>query len=71
MGLAIAKGIVEAHGGSIRIETVAVGRGTRIVFTLPIGDEDADANMPPGHERDETGRTLSPAELPDRASRIS
>lgn len=71
MGLAIAKGIVEAHGGSIRIETVAVGQGTRVVFTLPIGDEDADANMPPGHERDETGRPLNPAELPDTASRMS
>ena len=38
MGLAIAKGIVEAHGGKIWIETPANGRGTRVVFTLPIGD---------------------------------
>jgi two-component system sensor histidine kinase BaeS len=34
LGLAIAKGLVEAHGGSIRAES-ASGQGTRIVFTLP------------------------------------
>ena len=38
MGLAIAKGIVEAHDGKIWIESGANGRGTRVVFTLPIGD---------------------------------
>ena len=40
MGLAIAKGIVEAHDGRIWIESGAEGRGTRVVFTLPIGDDD-------------------------------
>jgi two-component system sensor histidine kinase KdpD len=40
MGLAIAKGIVEAHGGKIWIENSKTGSGTRVVFTLPIGDED-------------------------------
>lgn len=40
MGLAIAKGIVEAHGGRIAIESGTGGKGTRVVFTLPIGDED-------------------------------
>lgn len=34
LGLAIAKGLVAAHGGTIRAES-APGRGTRIVFTLP------------------------------------
>jgi two-component system sensor histidine kinase KdpD len=40
MGLAIAKGIVEAHDGRIWIESGAGGHGTRVLFTLPIGDED-------------------------------
>jgi signal transduction histidine kinase len=34
LGLAIAKGLVEAHGGTIRAESIP-GRGTRIVFSLP------------------------------------
>jgi signal transduction histidine kinase len=40
MGLAIAKGIVEAHDGRIWIESGDGGKGTRVSFTLPIGDED-------------------------------
>jgi signal transduction histidine kinase len=34
LGLAIAKGLVEAHGGTIRAES-APGQGTKIVFSLP------------------------------------
>jgi signal transduction histidine kinase len=36
LGLAIAKGLVEAHGGMIRVQS-APGQGTRIAFTLPVG----------------------------------
>ena len=39
MGLAIAKGIVEAHAGRIWIEEGCDGKGTRVCFTLPIGNE--------------------------------
>lgn len=35
MGLAIARGIVEAHGGRIRVEDGAEGRGTKFVVELP------------------------------------
>ncbi|MDQ3804133.1 MAG: DUF4118 domain-containing protein [Acidobacteriota bacterium] len=37
MGLAVAKGIVEAHGGRIWLEDGRGGAGTRVVFTLPVG----------------------------------
>lgn len=40
MGLAIAKGIVEAHGGRIWIEPRRGDRGTCVCFTLPIGDQE-------------------------------
>jgi len=40
MGLAIARGIVEAHDGKIWIESGSGGKGARVVFTLPIGDEE-------------------------------
>ena len=35
LGLAICKGLVEAHGGRIRAESDGLGRGARFTFTLP------------------------------------
>ncbi|HYJ46983.1 MAG TPA: ATP-binding protein, partial [Pyrinomonadaceae bacterium] len=40
MGLAIAQGIVEAHGGRIWVEDGAHEVGSRFAFTLPIGDDE-------------------------------
>jgi two-component system sensor histidine kinase KdpD len=40
MGLSIAKGIVEAHGGRIWVEDGAGGKGTRVSFTVPVGDDE-------------------------------
>jgi len=37
LGLAIARDIVVAHGGKIRAESEGLGKGTRIIFTLPVG----------------------------------
>lgn len=36
LGLAISKEIVEAHGGTVRVESDGPGRGSRFAFTLPL-----------------------------------
>ena len=37
LGLAIAKEIVESHGGKIWVESEGLGKGSKFCFTLPIG----------------------------------
>ena len=39
MGLAIVRGLVEAHGGTVALETRPDGHGARFAIRLPIGDE--------------------------------
>jgi two-component system sensor histidine kinase KdpD len=46
MGLAIVRGIIEAHGGEIWVESGA--KGARFVFDLPAGND--------GREKEDTGR---------------
>ncbi|MDA1280974.1 MAG: ATP-binding protein [Chloroflexi bacterium] len=45
LGLSICKGIVEDHGGSIRVES-SLGRGTTFVVEIPIVDVPAVAQSP-------------------------
>ena len=56
LGLAICKGLVEAHGGRIRANGRGAGRGTRFTFTIPVADE---AGASAG-----TGSTPSPSRPP-------
>ncbi|HID23582.1 MAG TPA: sensor histidine kinase, partial [Planctomycetaceae bacterium] len=43
LGLPTARRIIEAHGGSIRVES-AVGKGTRFTIALPAGQESQRRN---------------------------
>ena len=45
LGLAICKGLVEAHGGRIRAENAELGQGTRFTFTLPLVEEAGNGAM--------------------------
>jgi K+-sensing histidine kinase KdpD len=45
MGLSIAKGIVDAHGGRIWIEDGEGSTGTQVSFTVPVGDEETEMEV--------------------------
>ena len=45
LGLAICRGIVEAHGGRIRAESEGTGHGSRFTFTVPVAEQAAAADV--------------------------
>ena len=61
-GLAISRGIVEAHGGRIWANSEGEGKGTRVTFTLPIVEE-ARIGPHPGSPAD---GVATPAKVEER-----
>ena len=51
LGLAICRGLVEAHGGRIWAESGDAGRGTRLTFTVPVAEAAHPAPAAPGPSR--------------------
>ncbi len=51
IGLAIAKALVEAHGGTIRATSAGPGTGATFTVTLPISHDETPATAPPSGSR--------------------
>jgi CheY-like chemotaxis protein len=58
LGLALVKGLAEAHGGSVRARSEGAGRGSEFVVTLPLSTRGAVAVEHPAPLPTANGRTI-------------
>ena len=65
LGLAICKGLVEAHGGRIRAVSAGEGRGARFAFTVPVAGGAGGVAEPTGPATDRVvAKRRGPARVP-------
>jgi signal transduction histidine kinase len=75
IGLALVKGLVELHGGSVRVDSEGTGRGSRFTVRLPLLRPDrapfAAANAPASREPGCSRRILVVDDNPDAAESLA
>ena len=47
LGLALVKGLIQLHGGTVHVESAGTGSGAAFTFRLPLADEPATLSHPP------------------------
>ena len=63
LGLAICKGLVEAHGGRIRATSAGIGQGSRFTFTLPVAAQAGEAAVAAAGRRESDPGEPEPARI--------
>ena len=64
LGLAISKGLVEAHGGRIRAASAGLGRGMQVTFTLPVAGGPGEDEAPVRGRGRRAAAPIGPEPLP-------